>query len=280
MNLSVTTIDPVVARSMLSKNGKNRRVSQRHIDRLAAEMSGGHWVLNGQTISFSKEGLLLDGQHRLHAVVKSGVTIPMTVVYGVEDDRAFQTYDQTALKRGLNQIVDMKGYDNANTLTAVARRLELWESTSNKDEFSLLRKAWQEQTGHAVIEYVDAHAAEIRQIYNAVKCSLPYRKCRAGSSLIAMLVVCNRVDDVAGLLFIDGLKTGAGLAERSPVRMLREKLIDPPRKSGLAWDTEVMALTAKAFNKFLTGKSLRFLRWRQEGDYPEKFPVPGDVQWK
>lgn len=176
MDLKIMEIDPNTAKMMLLSNNMNRRLSQRHVNKLAAEMASGHYMLNGQTIAFSANGKLLDGQHRLNAVIQSGVTVKMAVAYGVEGDRVFQTYDQTALKRGIHQIAEMQGLENAVNITAIARRLVLWERTPDKAQFSFLSTAWRDQADYEVIEYVDTHHEEIQQMFDELRTALPYKK--------------------------------------------------------------------------------------------------------
>ena len=46
-------------------------------------MLSGDWSLTHQGIAFYDDGSLADGQHRLNAIVSSGVTVKMQVAYGV-----------------------------------------------------------------------------------------------------------------------------------------------------------------------------------------------------
>lgn len=278
MEYKTVMVNPEKAKLWLQKNTKNRKVRQWHIDRLASDMLKGKWILNGQTVSFSLDGVLLDGQHRLYAVIKSGVTVPMSVSFGVDDPNAFKTYDVNVLKRGVDQVATMMGIENATHAGAIARRLLHWDKTHDKTLFTIKNKAWDLLTGDEVLEYLQIYCNEIQDMYKEMRTTLPFRRCRAGSAFVAALIICSRMDDVTTLMFNDGLKSGAGLESDSPVYILREKLIDTPAKRGVIWETEVMALTIKAWNKYCAGKTVKFLRWRQQGDHPEKFPVPGDTQ--
>lgn len=111
MRYQTVLVDPKKAELWLKKNTKNRKVSNRHVSQLANEMKEGKWLLNGQAIAFSKDGVLLDGQHRLLAVIMSGVTVEMTVAFGVDHPDAFKTYDVISLKRGVAQVASMMGVD-------------------------------------------------------------------------------------------------------------------------------------------------------------------------
>lgn len=72
------TITPDVAREMLKCNTHNLPVRESHVDYLASEMSGGRWETTHQGIAFDGD-VLVDGQHRLLAVIQSGVTVQMWV---------------------------------------------------------------------------------------------------------------------------------------------------------------------------------------------------------
>ena len=52
----------------------------------AADMKAGRWQLNGEAIKFDKNGHLLNGQHRLHAVVRADTTIQMLVISGLDPE--------------------------------------------------------------------------------------------------------------------------------------------------------------------------------------------------
>ena len=46
-------------------NTNNRKVSEKHVHRLARDMTDGKWRLTHVGIAFDPNGTLLDGQHRL-----------------------------------------------------------------------------------------------------------------------------------------------------------------------------------------------------------------------
>lgn len=79
ITFTLTEITPEVAAEMLLHNEGNRRKSRTDIANLAKDMSDGHFRLTHQAIAFDRSGNLIDGQHRLEAVVKSGVTVWMYV---------------------------------------------------------------------------------------------------------------------------------------------------------------------------------------------------------
>lgn len=84
INVALMTITPQMAEQMLKKNIANRKVNQANVNRIAADMATGNYKVNGETIKISPNGEILDGQHRLLACVKSGMSFQSYVVYDVE----------------------------------------------------------------------------------------------------------------------------------------------------------------------------------------------------
>ena len=99
-------ITPVLAQKYLSQNAsENRAKKMVHIDRYARDMRAGQWMITHQGIAFDKDGVLLDGQQRLNAVIKSGVPVPMLVIRGL-DHNVIRVMDQ-GVSRTLNDAMKM-----------------------------------------------------------------------------------------------------------------------------------------------------------------------------
>lgn len=80
MESKVATITPEEAKGWLTHaNGNNRKLMEGYISYLAKEMKEGHWRLTHQGIAFDSQGNLVDGQHRLAAIVKSNKSVKMLV---------------------------------------------------------------------------------------------------------------------------------------------------------------------------------------------------------
>lgn len=86
----IKTITPKYAAEILDEHYKRisegkfiqRNVSHKIVDRYAADMRCGNWMLSPNPISFDENGDLIDGQHRLEAVRRSGKPVPMQVSTG------------------------------------------------------------------------------------------------------------------------------------------------------------------------------------------------------
>lgn len=93
----IVTITPPIAAAWLEANKSNRPVRRKHVSFLAAEIKTGNWKLNGQAVIIAENEDILDGQHRLLAVIEAGKSIETLVIYGVAPE-AFSTIDTGAVR--------------------------------------------------------------------------------------------------------------------------------------------------------------------------------------
>lgn len=121
MNVKLTRVTPEMASVMLCRNGANRRINERHVAFLSNQMKNGEWSLNGQTIVVDREGNLLDGQHRLSAVVRSGEAIEMLLCSGANPE-VMPTID-TGRSRSAADVLKMNGFKHYNLLAASTKIL-------------------------------------------------------------------------------------------------------------------------------------------------------------
>lgn len=84
LTVEVEIITPELAQQYLSNNAMHRKPKQKKIDKYVAEMVNGEWQFNGKSLIFDSNGRLLNGQHRLYAVIQSGVSLKTLVVRGVD----------------------------------------------------------------------------------------------------------------------------------------------------------------------------------------------------
>lgn len=129
MKTKVMMITPEKAKEMLEHNTKNRTVSRNRVEVYADEMKRGEWLSNGEAICFNESGELVNGQHRLMAVVKSGCTVEMVVVFGVKDDVTL--YDRGRM-RSASDALTLSGI-HATTRTVALARLYIYQSEGRRN---------------------------------------------------------------------------------------------------------------------------------------------------
>lgn len=119
-NTTVMQVSPAIAREWMAHNTDNRKLRPSHIRYLAEAMQRGEWVLTHQGIAFAPDGRLLDGQHRLLAVIESGRTVPMLVTMGLPDT-AFWSIDLHGVRRTHGDV--LKATTAETGLAGLAYRL-------------------------------------------------------------------------------------------------------------------------------------------------------------
>jgi hypothetical protein len=107
MESTIKRITPEVAKAMLERNTENRSVRKAWVTYLARQMSGGHWKPTADGIAIRKDGVIMNGQHRLLAIVQSGVAVDLLVVTGF-DKESFLVMDRGAGRT----IADVTGFSN------------------------------------------------------------------------------------------------------------------------------------------------------------------------
>lgn len=90
-------ITPDTARYMLGKMKNNRALRPYKVKQYAREMQLGRWKLNNDALCFDKDGALINGQHRLNAIIMSGIAVQMMVCFGL-DPNAYLTMDQGGMR--------------------------------------------------------------------------------------------------------------------------------------------------------------------------------------
>lgn len=232
----VETITPDIAKTMLGENVNNRRISHDNVNMFAREMRNGEWRFNGEAIKSSKDGRLLDGQHRLLAVIAADKPLTTLVIRGLEDETQ-QTMD-SGKTRTLGDVLTLRGEKNSTQLASLARAVYLADVLAAS-------RAFRSQSGDMLT-----------------------------SSMFASLWwTFAHIDTDAANRFFMSLASGANLQADDPILILCNTLMSQPHKAGRsARDNRVRiaALTIKAWNKWRKGKPLRQLKFSAG----ESFPTP------
>jgi hypothetical protein len=121
----VETVTPAKAKKMLLTNHANRRLTPGRVEQFVGAMQRGEWTLNGEPLQFNGDGTLLNGQHRLEALVQADMPQDFVIVRGVESD-AQATMDQ-GQKRSLTDILQMRGVKFSTTIALSARATLAYE---------------------------------------------------------------------------------------------------------------------------------------------------------
>ena len=112
-------VSPAIASIWLEKLAPNRNIRQNAVERMINDLKKGNWIFQPQPIIFNQSGELIDGQHRLWAIVMSGVSMPCLVAFGWPTE-VQQVVDQQANRSVADICKIKKGMSIGNIHAAVA----------------------------------------------------------------------------------------------------------------------------------------------------------------
>lgn len=246
-------VTPELAQQWLGLNTANRKLKAGQVAAFARDMAAGRWVLNGETIKLAGPAYaptkLLDGQNRLHAVLKSRATVRLAVVFGVSETSQI-TMDSGA-KRTVGDNLTIAGINYA-TMVAAAAKLAL------RVEMKRLTAADAVATNAAVEEFIYQNPDLVRSA--AVASSYAY-KADVPPSLVAYthwrLAKIN-LDQATG--FWRDAAEKVGLSAGDPVIALTNRFADSRRNRQRVPVEAALSGIYRAWNARRAGEPLRLLR--------------------
>lgn len=210
MKVKIETITPAAAREMLKQNSQNRTVRQKHVDFLAAEMTNGRWQTTSETIAFSTDGVIVDGQHRLLAIVQSNTAVEVLVARDVSMGTQ-DVIDCGSARTVADQLHLSDGVTNANLVAAAARQIVSLCCYYQNPKMSVAT------TRFVLAEYGKEIDAAIESIGN-------FKPGRKGW-IIGALAFAYNADRSVGK-FIEAFGSGEGLIRGNPVKAARDWLVN------------------------------------------------------
>lgn len=120
-------ISPPLARRILELNADNQRNHRQSLsDRYARDMGTGRWTeKNGQPINIATNGRVINGQHRLQGIIKSGKTVRFDVNMGISPD-AIVVIDAGASRSAVD-VIRTSGGTDLSGIASIVRWIIMWE---------------------------------------------------------------------------------------------------------------------------------------------------------
>jgi hypothetical protein len=265
MRSRVQTITPKKAAEYLDRNTGNRPLAKRTVREFAQAMRRGEWRVTHQGIAFDTAGALVDGQHRLAAIVEAEVPVELTVFTEVPVG-AFDVLD-TGKRRNAADVLAIEGEKSAVLLAAMVRTVWLYE---NRPELS-----WSggdaAVTNHQIVEALEQHPKlrDFVGLGEQIATATGMIKSAAGAASYLVSQASGR--DLSP--WFDGVIEGSGLVKGDPRLLFRRVMFAHTRKQAgqvlrRRENREHVTLYLKAFNAWATSDSLTQLR------YTPREPVP------
>jgi hypothetical protein len=231
-------VTPEVATTMLARKNTNRSFRLVQLNKLKRAMTLGRWEVNGETVIFDHDGRLIEGQHRLKAVVDSGVSVWVLCVHGIDRER-FKTMGQGS-KRTTGDILNIQGVKNSRNIAAALR----WVYRYENDLMS---------NPHPNI--TDDELADTLPNHLAIADSFPFggkaHGLAAPGMVTALHYLCSKREKATANDFFWKFATGEHLAQGDVVLVLRNRFLRALGKKGAKYvirDEQKAPMIANAWN--------------------------------
>lgn len=259
-------IDPAQAKELLQRNKNNRNVRENQVEALAAAMTRGDWELSNDAIVVSEGGLLLNGQHRLLAVIRSGVVCPFILFTGASDS-SFDIMDTPTIRR-ISDVIQRKGGTNTvRCESVIGKFLNLCYDMNQGWETVARFNNRVEATRKARIEVYETLDKDIHKWLNICDRLLTQNITIAPITLLAAFSLFlekslhhpeEKITDFLKELCIDGR------SKNGTILHVRKKLIRHKMKADLLPRHDDFRYIIRAWNDFLQNRSVQTINTREE----------------
>jgi hypothetical protein len=264
MDIGIENITPAKAEQWLNFNKSNRKLRDGVVEKYASDMRNGKWTTCPVPIAFYEDNDLADGQHRLWAIVESGVAVKMPVARGLQREDGLNI--DTGLGRTLVDNARISGSDTGltNTVIAVARAME--DGTGSKRPVSNAERLEMCDRHKEAVAWAVSNGPKAKLLRNAVVLSAIGRAYSHADDLERLRRFC----DVMNSGFSDGESESAAVAIRNYMLMKGATA----SSAGMWRDTFLKVQNAILY--FLEGKKLTAIKKVAD----EAFPLKGKSRRK
>ncbi len=258
------TVTPAIAQRWLEFNTSNRAIVRMHLEAIMRQMRDGMWRDNGEAIRFAP-GKLLDGQHRLAAIMEVGKEFLISVEYGLNPET--QDTMDTGRHRTPRDILSIEGlapWESRVLGSAIHTMMAVDEGGaiySNK-----------KFTNAEVKAYYLEHFPEIERSLEFIK-TMPRK-----TNILPLAMACalhylfSRKSERHADTFFEYLFIGDNLIKTSAVFHLRNRLVNDAIDGRKRGSYERMSFIIKAWNSVRGGRSMKSetsLHSRADAEFPE-----------
>lgn len=238
-------ITPELASALLLHNKNNRNLRPMLVRQYAEDMRQGNFHMTHQGIAFYENGDLADGQHRLHAIVESGVSVWLQVTIG---EKVTGHIDIGAKRTELDAL-------------RICNPAMSWANSRAVAMVNILKSVFP-GTGIVTLTDKQAYLAANRTAFEFALDT--YRGtvknlCSSAISLAFAMAYMDGVDPMvlksaAGLL-ATGMLPDAPDPASNTMLSLRNYLQGHSGRSGSAYNKQVLYVTAHMLNRYVHGQS-------------------------
>jgi hypothetical protein len=269
----IENITPDRARVMLGKM-RNPRPFSRHTAAIYAQtMRNGQWDFNGDAIRINEDDEVIDGQHRLHAVIQSGKPQKMLVMYGLKNE-VFQSID-VGKRRSPGDMLAIAGYKHTINTGSVARALMVYESGVYWAE-EAANKLDYRPTPKQIVKFVERNPDVAENCAYLANRYMNTMRLTGATPIGLSYTLAKRANEKKAQEFLDGVNGDVSTTKTDPRWVVRDFLMRQKveskglRRLNIQYTQAVMINAANLYFAGLEA-SVGLIRWKPEVQWFPRF---------
>lgn len=264
-------ISPELAGELLALNSKNRPVKDAKVKEYTEAMKSGKWLFNGDSIRITNEGVIVDGQKKLLAVIKSGTTQTFNIQTGL-DPECFNVID-IGQPRSASDVVAVMGHKNHHIIAGACK---LIIAHLNGGIYKMIQGYKGSKTSQADIYDFITKIEKTPDMDLLQECAINGARCAykfkgfSGSNYTAFMYLFAKKDRDSSFVFFHLLSSGENISSTycSMIYLLRNKLILNQTGNTRLQTLDKYALLIKSWNAFRKRKEGKQLSWQPKEEFP------------
>lgn len=258
LDLKKVLVTPTLAKDLLLKNNSNRRVSKETVSSYSNDMREKRWKENtAEFIKIAEDGEILDGQHRLLAIIESDCNIYFHIAYGVSKS-VFDVLD-TGKIRSSGDVFSIERIENSAIISASIKSY-LALSKNHKADLNSSSKS------HKLTNTIILEEYKRRPEFWQEVASFSHKSYRNFAHILPASFIGTLysyfydVSPEESRNFINQLCSGESITNSS-ISVLRQSLLKDKVSQRKMQPQDRLAIIVKTWNAFRLGKNYRIMKF-------------------
>lgn len=271
VSYSVERIDPKTAAEWLATSPGNRRLRPRHVKNLARSMASGKWNPHGGSpLKLDILNRVIDGHHRLTAVIESGATIDAAVLRGVGVNAQEDEVEGVSWRAA--DLFYRAGMKYSHNLSAAGSCVMFLRQAHGADAYRMAQSV-RPSASEVYSQFANCKPLEfwVGECYQFSDNRFPLSASELAAFMYFVHMDPANTSDKA-LAFVRLLTLGENIGSGHPVFAFRLRMLDQTIR-GTNKKHIRLILLAKAWNAFVENRQISLLRCNASEEFPSVLKV-------
>lgn len=265
---SFVTVTPEIAERWLKGNTFNRPRRSIRSAKYGRDMAAGRWTLNNDAVCFTSDGQLVNGQHRLQAVVDTETSVVMLIIRNMPLD-AMVNMDSGA-KRTVGDALGLNGERNTALLASITKQAMFVADGRIYRDSQIMAQATTSEIEDFLIDHPELRDAT--SIASKYRGNIDTPPTAIG---VAYWLISNRNGTSLAEHFISQVATRTNEPAGSAILAVDSRLREIKRSNATFAVRNHVYLLLKGWNHYAADRQVRVLPIKPKGD----FRLPEVAAW-